>query len=121
MACVCQHFLSAQRALPVAVSVVYQGVAVPGAKSTVGFQRPSSLAAATASAAIAEFTPSPFAHSASPAWPSTDEPSLMRLSSEAISSLVIGACVQPTPTLTVMRDKPMSFLMNTTGIPFDVY
>src|SRR6185295_4587291 len=40
MAWVFQHLPSAQRALPAAVSVVYQGAAVPGAKSTVGFQRP---------------------------------------------------------------------------------
>src|SRR3954452_18693946 len=60
MAWVFQHLPSEQRPLPVAVKVVYQfDAAVPAAKSTVGFQRPSSLAVAAASAAIAEGTPSP--------------------------------------------------------------
>src|SRR4051812_30607206 len=39
IACVFQHLPSEQRALPAAVSVVYQRGAAPGAKSTVGFQR----------------------------------------------------------------------------------
>src|SRR5688572_6699407 len=91
-ACVFQHLPSAQRALPVAVSVVNQGAALPGAKSTVGFQRPSSLAAATARAAIAELTPSPLAHSASWFWP--------------MSSSVIGASVQPATAVRAKRERP---------------
>ena len=84
--------------MPAAVSVVRQEVAeVPAAKSVVGFQRPSSLAAATARAAIAAFTPSPLAQRASWLCPSS--------SSAIISSIVIGASLHAM-AVKATRDRP---------------
>src|SRR5690349_1812866 len=94
MAWVFQHLPSGQRALPAAVSSVYQGAPFFGRKSVVGCQRPSSFAAATARAAIAAFTPSPLAHSASSFCP--------------ISSLVMGASVQPASAARASREEATS-------------